>query len=1155
MVKFARLRLNGFKSFADRTDLDIQAGLTGIVGPNGCGKSNLVEALRWVMGANNARLLRGEHMDDVIFAGTSRRPSRNHAEVSIVLDNSGGGAPGPYNMAPEIEITRRIDRDQGSGYTINSRAVRARDVQTLFADLTSGASSAAMVGQGKVTSIINARPIDRRTLLEEAAGVSGLYARRQEAEQRLKAAEENMNRLQETIDRLEGQAGHLKRQARQASRYRELSDEIKKLEQQIAMIQWTQAVATSLAASQAYREAERMVAEQLRTVLQLQQTADTMAEGIKPLQIKAAESKASLQTLVITRQQKRDEQARLSRDGEAITAQLTQLVADEAHETALLDELETLSGQLARETETLNTSLSGYADRRVAAEDAIAAARAAAQKATQAYQDVLAEQARLQARTNDLAASIAREERRLAQLHDRQAALIAKGEQQEGDSEQAELTKLEDDAKTVADRVTAIGAQEEKSIAAIAAFRTKLEDARKDQKAARERETQVEFEIKALEKALAALENGKDGKARPVLSDISVTDGFEMALARALGETLQAPLNGSGDHGWRDLGGSPEFLAWPDGVTPLADVVKAPPALNRALQMAGVLNDGADAETLQARLQPGQVLVSRDGFIWRWDGYTSRRTAADQAAIVLQQKTRLAELTAQLPKEVKARETADTALAKVETEMSREESGMGTLRQERLDLEGKLRATQQKIHSIRSALSRIEAEKQANVAAKASVQEDITLATEQLNELREQQAALFSDDNAVGLPEQLEKLGYAQENANETLQDAVTKGQMLEADEQRQKARLQAIGDDRLSAQNRQIRAKDQLSRISHRRGELQKQQNELAGLPAKLIEEIAALDDKITGHDRDTAAIAEKLSGAEAELSSVNASLRAAETIMTQARENAARLGERSQTAEERKFEITERITDTFGQSPLTMEQAEDYASMKEGPLAAEREKLSRARDALGPVNLLAERECDEILAELEKLVTERDDLIQAVAELRQAVGKLNGEARERLNASFVAINTHFERLFRQLFGGGVARLALVDSDDPLAAGLEIFAQPPGKALQSLSLLSGGEQTLTAVALIFAMFLTNPAPLCVLDEIDAPLDDANVDRVCDLLEQISNEGITRFLIITHHRLTMARMHRLYGVTMAEQGISQLVSLELQSQFKFSEAA
>lgn len=1151
MVKFARLRLNGFKSFVDRTELDIQAGLTGIVGPNGCGKSNLVEALRWVMGANNARLLRGESMDDVIFNGSGRRPARNHAEVAIVLDNADHKAPAPYTASSEIEIVRRIDRDQGSSYSINGRPARARDVQTLFADLTSGASSAAMVGQGRVTSIINAKAHERRALLEEAAGVSGLYARRQEAEQRLKAADENMNRMQETISRLEGQSGYLKKQARQAARYRELNDQVKQLEQQLALLQWQAAVTASLKAGEVHREADRHTAESLRAVVQLQQTAQTMADSIKPLQIAAAESKAALQTLLLSRQQKQDDVNRLAAETEELNRQLAQLEADQTHEQSLLAELETSLAGLARESKTLGETLNGAGTKRQEAESAVEKLKATVQAVTAKHQAALTEQARQQARANDMAASIVREERRLQNYQDRLNALKQIDENALA-GEKAESLALEKQLTKLADAIAKATAAENASFEAIASARKALDASRAAQKTAREDESRTEIEMKPLLRAMDALAEDKPGKGKPVLSDITVEEGYELALARALGETLQAPAGNKGDHGWNDLGQSPEFSVWPQGVKPMADMVSAPAVLGRALSQIGVVDAGMGA-TVQAKLQAGQILVSREGYIWRWDGYASRRTAADQATTILQQKTRLAELQAALPALIKARELSDVAVAAAEKALADAESGLGQRRSERAAVENEQRTAQQRLHQLRGQLASLEAEKQATDQARNGLNDDIALVTAQLKDMRKQQAELEAGFAGAELAASLAALAAELAEHNEQLQEAVTKRQMLEAEEQRQKARLQAIGDERLNAQNRQIRAKEQLSRIAERIAEADKRRKSVKQQPETLMAAIATLSGKIASHEEDTSALADKLAHSETELLAVNASLKAAEVTLMQARENSARFGERAQAADNRKLELTEKLTEDYGQSPLVLEQQVSTEGLTEHQVQTEKEKLVRAREALGPVNLLAEKECDTVLEELNKLVTEREDLTQAIAELRHAVGKLNSEARERLQNSFVAINGHFERLFQTLFKGGHARLALIDSDDPLAAGLEIFAQPPGKALQSLSLLSGGEQTLTAVALIFAMFLVNPAPLCVLDEIDAPLDDANVDRVCDLLEQIALEGHTRFLIITHHRLTMARMHRLFGVTMAEQGVSQLLSLELQSSFNFRE--
>ncbi len=1156
MVTFHCLRLNGFKSFVDRTELDIQPGLTGIVGPNGCGKSNLVEALRWVMGASNARHLRGEQMDDVIFSGTSKRPGRNHAEVAIVLNNPDATAPAPYSTVPEIEIVRRIDRDQGSSYTINGRGVRARDVQVLFADLTSGASSAAMVGQGRVTTIINAKPSDRRALLEEAAGVAGLYSRRQEAEQRLRAAEDNVAKLQDTITRLEGQASTLRRQARQATRYKELNAQIREAELQIALLQWDAAVTSSQTANNAYTTAETETANALLAVTKQTTSYDELSTSLKPQQMALAEAKANLQTLRLTRQQYEAESERLKQETAELSETLTQLASDLGHETTLQTDLESTLQTLATETESLQEKIGKDADTREKASADVAKLREDVTGLETALQSAIQDQARQQSACNDAVNTLARETQRLQTYQARLQTLTEELAQSAASPDDTELTTLTEKVTATEKQIETTVKAEQESFTQVKSARTALDAALTSRKAAREDLDKVDIEIKSLQAIIEVASEVKAGRGKPVVADMQVRDGYAAALARALGEALQAPLGTKSDHGWAELIHAPEFTAWPAGIIPMTDLVVAPPALTRALSLIGVIDDGVkNVETLMSQLQIGQILVNKEGHIWRWDGYVSRRTQADAAATLLTQKNRLQDLQDTAPALRKSADEAAAHVTSLEKDVAQAEQSLTAQREKRLTLEGELRGASQSLQRLKDKLAQHVADRNAKQTAQKLLGDDIAALTAQIAELQEKVTTLQDDAQAQSLAEKIQAAQDAVRAKQEDLQSAITYRDLLENDRKRYETRLQAIGDERLNAQNRLIRAKEQIQKLQERQLMAQDREKQTASRPQELANAMAALDIKLTTQDADVTTRHDALQSQELELTALQSVLKQSEAALMQARENAARLGERAQTANTRKQELTDTITETFGQSPVILGSAYALDLLNLNTLTRERDQLLKARDGLGPVNLLAEDEYTKTTETLEKLVQESNDLTQAVSELRTAVNKLNAEARDRLNKSFHVINGHFERLFTQLFGGGQARLALVEGDDPLSAGLEIYAQPPGKSLQSLSLLSGGEQTLTAIALIFAMFLTNPAPLCVLDEIDAPLDDANVDRVCNVLEHIAATTQTRFLIITHHRLTMARMHRLYGVTMAERGVSQLLSLNLQTSFSFQNAA
>lgn len=1157
MIHFRTLRLQGFKSFVEKTEIGIEPGLTGIVGPNGCGKSNLVEALRWVMGENSARRIRGGDMDDVIFAGTSGRPSRNFAEVSLVLDNSARTGPAAHNGDDEIEILRRIERDQGSLYKINGRTVRARDVQLLFADTVTGANSPALVSQGRVTAVINAKPAERRLILEESAGISGLYARRHEAEIRLRAAETNLTRLQDVLAGFETRLNDLRKQARQATKYKNLSARIKQAEIALAWLEWKISHDRLQAARAEHAKIESAVAERLGAVTRLTREQTDRAAEIPALRQAEAEAAAALQAKKITLQRLEDEEKHIESLLSESRTSLSRTSADRARETESLDENARALERLAAEEKTLLADTQGEDD---ALEEKRAARDALEEKAK-------ALEAELSALTAQLADSRARKEaigrqiERDARLRDQAIARRTQAQDSLNRTESA-LTALDGEASpeseiaVLEEKAAALRGRIDACTAALDAARRKTEDCRPAREAAEQEKSRLEAESRTLRNVLSLDEQGT---FRPVMEDMAADPGFEAALSRALGDTLTASTDPQAPAVWSENAGTATPPALPQGAQPLSERVKAPPALSAALGAIGIVEDFEAGEKLAAQLAPGAALVSHDGHFWRWDGLRIKAAAADRHAAHLRQKNRLAEIDRALPdiaeKVVKA--AGDLESARAETSKIEEE-----IRALRKDLS----ETENALSTRRTALSQSFERRTKLRSEIARGQESLSLAgaeIERLDRGLEEQRAALSEIEAAAPEERQRETDALRETLLETrdaLRDALRAFEAARQARETRRARLQALGDERLTINNRSIRSREHLKTLEGRGAELEEK---IAGMSAR-PGEIRAGREELLGTmgqaETARAAAADALAVAEKTLAETNRALKTAEGELATLREDRAREQATVAAMQERIAEISRAAEEKFSMPPHALAEhlaapLEDESAQTLDSCRTQLEKLVRERDNLGPVNLRADVEAEAVEKESGTLISERDDLLAAISELRGGIGKLNREARERLAAAFDTVNGHFRTLFARLFGGGSAHLALIDSDDPLEAGLEIFAQPPGKALQSLSLLSGGEQTLTSIALIFAMFLTNPAPICVLDEIDAPLDDANVDRVCGLLEDITRETATRFLVITHHRLTMARMDRLYGVTMAERGVSQLVSVDLQQSFAFVEAA
>jgi chromosome segregation protein len=1159
MIQFKKLRLNGFKSFVERTELEIGPGLTGIVGPNGCGKSNLVEALRWVMGENSAKRMRGGGMEDVIFNGTANRPQRNFAEVSLLLDNSTRSAPAAYNSEDEIEVTRRIERDHGSLYKINSKTNRARDVQMLFADTVTGANSPALVSQGRVTAMINAKPQERRLILEESAGISGLYARRHEAELRLRAADNNLQRLQDLTGGMESRFAALKKQARQAIKYRELSTEIRQVEITIACLEWKLLSNRIQQARSRFGEAESLVAQHMVTVSQLSQTQNVQSEDLPSLRKSEAEAAAALQANKLALQRLEDQERDLQNQLTETREQLERLTDDREHEKQSLGDSSTVLERLEGEEKSIlenrkneDTILSEKKSIKERLESKVL-------KLEQDYETFMGKVAETKASRQSLEKQVTADESRLLVAQERQEALSEDLTRARAKFEQdSKLDSLKHDILSLEQQVTDGREALEAAQAALEEAREEVENARTRAQELEKKKSGTETEIKTLK---GVLQSDTQDSFRPILDDIQPEKGFETALSRALGDTLMASTDGQAPVIWldRDYNES-DFPALPSGVDRLEPHVKAPRHLKAALSLIGVVDSSEAGERAANALKPGQSIVSRDGAYWRWDGLHIKPEASDRHALALQQKNRLKDLERDLPALIADSEEAAQAFEAAKQTRNEAQSTLDSQ-------QSTLRTQERDLSQRQNELNRATEERSGLFAEIAKFEEALSRTGEDIvsytASIAENQKALeaYDERSQETQNEEVEKLRATMIEARDGLREAVRELDSLEQEQSRRMARLHAIADERVNLQNRSIRSRERIKELDEREAQLTEKLGTLENRPETITSDREILLDKINALETTRNDAADRLAVVENELGDTNKALKEAENFLTEAREVRAAAQATVSAGEEQLSELVTSLGEQFSSTPEQLAgeagldlNAEELPTVE--PLKGRKEKMIRERDMIGPVNLRAEVEATELEKELTTILSERNDLMQAIEELRAGINTLNKEARDRLTAAFDHVNAHFQQLFVQLYGGGQAHLKLIESDDPLEAGLEIFAQPPGKTLQSLSLLSGGEQTLASIALIFAMFLTNPSPICVLDEIDAPLDDANVDRVCDLLDQIAERGETRFLIITHHRLTMARMDRLYGVTMAERGVSQLVSVDLNKQdLDFLEAA
>ncbi len=1141
----------------DPVEVDIGPGLTGIVGPNGCGKSNLVEALRWVMGETSPRRLRGAEMDDVIFAGTATRPARHTAEVQLLLDNHDRTASPPYHEADEVGVQRRIERGGGSDYRVNGTLARQRDVQILFADQATGAQATSVVGQGQIDALIRAKPEDRRLILEEAAGVAGLHARRREAEVKLHAAEQNLTRVDDVLGALQTQRRSLGGQVKQAKRYRDLTDRVRRTETLLLARKWEEVNTARDDARTAWTDLQHQSAERLAEATRAQTEVSRLSAALPALRETEAATAVRVQRILMTRESLEADARRAQEEIRALNTLGAQMEGDRAREatrerdaTDALARLEESAKALAEDESRLEgawpeaeSQAQGLADEARRTEAALAE-RVQATAQAEARQNARGrELADLRERRALLAARRGHHDTQRAELAQRMAARADVGAT-DGDVERDERAVQESHAA-----VEHAEAERRRDEAA-------REELRAEVRAVESRWARINADVQALAALLAATGVGGGTKGRPVLDDLTAPPGLEGAVAAALGEGATASLDPSAPLYWRRLPPLTSAPTLPEGVTALAAHVTAPEVLARRLSQVGLVEDSAQGTARAEALLPGQMLVSREGGAWRWDGLTVAPSAPTAAAVRLQQRNRLAELGVSRAEAHTALEVAQNALRVAESTVEAAAAREHAARQAWTRAREVLDAT-------RTRQAQRDRESAAADSQRAALDENRRHVESDLARLRDRALALEEETTSGPDLEALRLASAAMRTEAEALRVRLAEAQARVVQMRHERASFQAR---RTSLGHEESAWRDRLAKAQAQRADLESRSHELAARlevarakPTALATELERV--QAAGREAEDARhqAARALEDVEQAKAEAERAQRRAEEALRTARDAEVRAESVLAGTEERRMDLIRAIREKRDLSPeeivahaTALESAAESEGQDPTPSVFDLEQTLghalRERDALGPVNLRAEQEAATLEGDVTRLQCEKDDLVAAIAKLRQGVAYLGREARTRLRDSFERVNEHFQVLFKRLFGGGRAHLELLestDNEDPLGAGLEIFASPPGKKLQRLSLLSGGERTLTALALLFAVFQTRPSPLCVLDEAEAALDETNIERFCTLVEGIARETGTRFLVITHHRLTMTRMDRLYGVTMAEKGVSQLVSVDL----------
>ena len=921
-MDFSKLRLSSFKSFVEPVEIDIKDGLTGVVGPNGCGKSNLVEAIRWVMGEASFKSMRASNMEGVIFQGTQNRPSRNSAEVSLVLNNKDRDAPLICNDAEIIEVTRRIEREAGSAYKLNGNDIRARDIQMLFADASTGARSPSLVRQGQIQELIDQKPNERRRILEDAAGISGLHVRRHEAELRIKSAELNIDRLDDILKELSSQIRSLNKQSREAKRYKNLSQKIRESE---ILLLAKNYITFEMLCNENEGKLNSLNVEYQNIVrdISTKKTEELNAQNTLPnLKENANSSSAELQRLII-------QMERFDNDKEQ----------SERRKQELEDLIMTTNQQLIREEQILeDINYSAFDNSK---------------------------------NNND-----------------------------------------EDELKIKINK-------KEKLIFNI------------------EKDINQLTELYADKNALESLIGDSIETSNSLIEGLEVTPGYEKALDALLGDELYYSLDSANDIYWKKNSIKGNVQSLPKDTQSLSDFVNGSDILNQRLSQTALVSK-EKGDMLFSELSYGQRMVTKEGDLWRWDGLVVSAGAPGSAAERLGHRNHLIEIY----DSIKNFEKNNGNMEHLRDQLKIEHKNLSDLK---LNFE-KYQLDKKNISEI---------EKRSDLA-----KDQISILKERIKKFEEENNDLDQKPEDVELrkTELNEKISSARKNNNED---------------------------------------SDNLANLENRLRDL--------------VNEIRTLSDK--------------------------------ESLL---REKKGRIEVTLEANKIRLSELTDLIKKEHKEISVFMDEISvSLNDLNENEIQISIDKLKIERDQLGGVNLKAEDEAKEIKERIDDIKIERNDLVEAIKKLKVGINDLNKEGRERMQRAFFEVNEEFQNVFKKFFGGGNAELKFIDSDDPLEAGLEVFAQLPGKKLIEMSSLSGGEKGLVSLSLIFAVFLTNPSPICVLDEVDAALDDSNVEKFCDLVEEISSNVKTRFLVITHHPLTMARMDRLYGVTMQEKGVSQLVSVDL----------
>ena len=1142
-MKFKSIRISGFKSFLEPTEIDLNEGLTGIVGPNGCGKSNIVEAMKWVMGENSARQMRGEGMDDVIFSGSNERPARNFAEVTIKLDNTEKKAPANFNQFDEIEISRKIERDKGSTYRVNSKQVRARDVQLIFADTATGARSSGIVSQGRISQIIEYSLEDRRIILEEAANIKGLHNRRHEAELKLNGATDNLSRLLDIENTYNEQLIELEKQGRKAARYRSVGDRLRKAEASLFLSLLNTAEKEFDELETKFEKSKNNVEEAQINLSKNTKSKLEIFNKLPELRKIETEKAAILQSLNISKIRLEEEEATSKFTLNNVLNQITQIETDIKREIEIKDDANKTIANLLLEKDKLQLDTKDFTTKKNDASKKVNELKIKSEDADAKLSSINSEIFSIKSDKSDL-------ENRINNLKEK----IKNSEDQKSQFNITEDKKLIDEHNKKRVNIEKLIKEESNKLELI---KKQLETKENLNINLKEKKGKIDYDLNVMRADLHSLssllgyDEFKNNTLEATIDDIG---NLQDAIGSVLGETILAPVKSDNSDEqnisyWKEITAKFEEKL-PKGATPIISKIKKNSILDIALIGIGIVENEKTALKLQKELSFGQALTTLKGGLWRWDGYVQPLGVQNSYSERLQQITKLRNLQDELPSKEKEEVTIVNEINQNELELKK---FFGTTK----EIESKINLLNNELNDTKLSISSLD----------SKINSSNILLKEHQNILDTSQKELVDletlSKKSLNLPTLLAdelKIRNAADQCRNELTDAMAAEQQIRNQESYQQRNLMQINNQKNDWENRKDEAETRIKSLKERLDNLKEDKSRLEKLPDNFVEKANELNIKIETAEQKRNLAADKLVQTETLLNEAEKLEKSSEQNLASFREDMIKVEAALNLASTKIENIEDRVYEKLRVKSKQLKEIVNLSDNEELNTSIETlektvQRLLNERESLGAVNLRAEEEMNEMRQKIELMSKERVDLELAIEKLKSGIFELNKEGRQRLKDSFELVNKNFKNLFKELFGGGDAELKLVGDDDPLKAGLEILASPPGKKMQLLSLLSGGEQALTAISLIFSVFLCNPAPICILDEVDAALDDSNVSRFCNLLDKIVDETETYFLVVTHHRLTMAKMNRLFGVTMEQKGISRLVSVDLEQANKIKDIA